>query len=112
MHVATYPYDNMPTITSSKAGKAIYQTRNCKRAGIMWPLTFAAESSPSTSTSTPRSARTEHEYMAMLAKEFNSIPDREVPPPEPQEDSQLPAVNRTCVIIPHHRYGGLPVQQR
>lgn len=32
----------------------------------------------------------------MLAKEFSSIPDREVPPPEPQDENQLSAANRTC----------------
>jgi len=54
----------------------------------------------SPSTSTPYSARTEQEYIAMLAKEFNSIPDREVPPPEPQEENQLSAMNQTAKITP------------
>ncbi|KFH42145.1 hypothetical protein ACRE_071420 [Hapsidospora chrysogenum ATCC 11550] len=54
----------------------------------------------SPSTSTPCSARTEQEYIAMLAKEFSSIPDREVPPPEPQDENQLSAANQTAKITP------------
>ncbi|KAL6865518.1 hypothetical protein ACO1O0_001612 [Amphichorda felina] len=52
------------------------------------------------SPSSQPATRTDQQYLEMLAKEFSSIPDREVPPPEPQDEDQLAAMNQTTKITP------------
>lgn len=63
-------------------------------------LSPESHSHPTESPSSKTGTKTDQEYLEMLAKEFNSIPDREVPPPEPQDEDQLAAMNRTSVF-PH-----------
>lgn len=52
---------------------------------------YSSGSGPSGKRDTTRA---DQEYLELLAKEFNSIPDRDVQSEEPQDDEQLAAMNR------------------
>jgi hypothetical protein len=54
----------------------------------------------STTAQKDKSTTAEQDYLEMLAKEFNSIPDRVVPPPEPQDDDQSSALTQASKIAP------------
>jgi len=45
-----------------------------------------------------QATRTDEEYLTQLAKEFESIPDRGVPPAESQNEDQFTAMNRMSAI--------------
>lgn len=75
-------YAGMPDARSDKAGEYLVLRL------LRYLLIISASSGRKETT------RTDQEYLDLLAKEFNSIPDRESAPQETQDEDQLAAMSR------------------